>query len=433
MWSFGELWKNGVSQPVEESQPPSGLEPGNPTDAMTEPMPSTRKRKHPLAGVRAIVTDAQTRLGLYVIRALGRAGCRVTAVSGSETESVIGFSSRYVHRRHRLPCGSYWDTLPDGIEDIASEHDVLVPITTFSMSVVQSSLERLMPLIRFQVPPGESFRTAVDKRATSKAAAELGVPIPHTFHNLEPSTIADWIQENPDLLPLVIKFADEDRSEAWDPAERYRIVRTPEEFCEEFRRMHAIAENPVVQEYVEGDGYGFFTVMAGSGEPVGVFCHRRLREYPTSGGPSTLCESVYDSTLVDHGLRLLRGLDWEGPAMAEFKRDRRSGEYKLLEINPRFWGSLPLSIHCGVDFPVYHVQLALGRSPTPPTEYPIGRKMRYLVTDFLAVTQQWRHGDKGRVAWDYLKELLDPRIKDGLFEFTDPKPGMTYVSERMRR
>jgi predicted ATP-grasp superfamily ATP-dependent carboligase len=77
--------------------------------------------------------------------------------------------------------------------------------------------------------------------------------------------------------------------------------------------------------------------------------HRRIREYPITGGASTAAESFYDPALRDLRLTLLRALNWHGVAMVEFKKDQRDGTHKL--INAKFWGSLDLAIAAGVDFP----------------------------------------------------------------------------------
>jgi predicted ATP-grasp superfamily ATP-dependent carboligase len=385
-----------------------------------------------LTGVRTIVTDADTRLGLYVIRSLGRAGSRITALTAQQTGSVLGFSSRYVTGTHRLPSGKYEETLPDTIASLASRHDVLVPVSTFSISITAGSADRFDPLV-FYIPSLPSLRAAMDKGATTAVAREVGIPVPETYERLDPATIGQWADKMYGKYPLVVKFRDDKRSSAWSPADRYRIVRSAAELSAEYSRMHTLGEYPLVQEYIEGDGYGFFAMIGPQGEPVATFCHRRLREYPISGGPSTLCESIYDETLVELGTRLLRALNWRGVAMVEFKRDQRTGEFKLLEVNPRFWGSLPLALHCGVNFPVYQTQLALGLTPAPKSAYPTGRKMRFLLTDLLAVREQWRNGDKRAIATRYLKELFDLSIKDGLFDIDDPRPFATYLSRRMKR
>ena len=380
-----------------------------------------------------IVTDAESRLGLYVIRALGRSGCRVTAVAKGGEEPAIGFRSRYASETHRLKEGDYWKTLPHALDELSSTHDVVVPVSAFSIAVVHKNASRLEGGLSFFLPPAEAFRHASDKRSVTVTAEQVGVPVPRTFEGLTPQTIEDWSRRHENRLPLVIKFSDEDRDSHWAPEERYRIVRSAEELVREYLRMDAVASNPLVQEYVDGDGYGYFALFDSTGEAVAEFGHRRLREYPVTGGPSTLCESVADPRLMELGRTILKALDWQGVAMVEFKRDRRTGEYKLLEINPRFWGSLPLALQCGVNFPLEQVRLALGERIKQRAAYPVGAKMRFLLTDLLAFKEEWRRERSFGVGWRYLRELCDLRIKDGILSLDDPRPFFTYLRQGLRR
>ena len=111
--------------------------------------------------------------------------------------------------------------------------------------------------------------------------------------------------------------------------------------------------------------------------------HRRLRENPITGGSSTAAESFYDDELRELGLRLLRALEWDGVAMVEFKRDQRDGLYKLMEINPKFWGSLDLALAAGIEFPWLAVETALGRDIGPVRSYPTGVRFRWVYEDLL--------------------------------------------------
>src|SRR6202000_289676 len=96
---------------------------------------------------------------------------------------------------------------------------------------------------------------------------------------------------------------------------------------------------------------GFFG-LGRRGRVVAYFMHRRLHEVPPSGGPSAMAMSWRDPRLMDLGERFFAATEWHGPAMVEFKRARRDGQYYLIEVNPKFWGSLDLSIASGVDFPL---------------------------------------------------------------------------------
>jgi protein-tyrosine-phosphatase len=66
--------------------------------------------------------------------------------------------------------------------------------------------------------------------------------------------------------------------------------------------------------------------------------------------------------------------------MVEFKMDSK-GQYWLMEINPRLWGSLALSIDSGVDFPLGLMQIARGDEPAPQPKYKVPYYTRDLRTD----------------------------------------------------
>jgi predicted ATP-grasp superfamily ATP-dependent carboligase len=374
------------------------------------------------------VTDAETRLGLYVIRALGRAGCTITAVAVDTPRAALGFSSRHTRQHCRLSGpGELWTAL----EGLAPTHDVVVPVTTSSILGLADQPESFAASLLRHIPGSEAIRVAKSKTRTTALARTLGIPVPETYDRLEPDTIEDWAQTSKVQFPLVVKFADDSHPDLWSPADRYRIVHSIDELGREYRRMHRVGPYPLVQEYIEGGGYGYFAITDSRGEPVVTFCHRRLREYPITGGPSTLCESVRDPVLIDLGTKLLRALGWRGVAMVEFKRDR-DGQYKLLEINPRYWGSLPLALACGVNFPQYQVEMALGRCAPQPA-YPVRRKMRFFLADLRAVIETARRNGAASTFGNYLRELCDFSIKDGLFDVDDPWPFLTYVYSRLRR
>ena len=125
----------------------------------------------------------------------------------------------------------------------------------------------------------------------------------------------------------------------------------------------------------------------GRGEPRLAFQHRRLREVPPSGGPSSYREAVsLDPLLLEHATLLLRELGWTGLAMVEFKCGVRGA--RLMEINGRIWGSLPLAVASGVDFPLHLAELMMGRTLSDlPSSYVIGRKRRNMELEVAWVAQ----------------------------------------------
>ena len=88
--------------------------------------------------------------------------------------------------------------------------------------------------------------------------------------------------------------------------------------------LEKVDEVPILQEYIDGDGVGFFAVYK-QGDLVSYFMHKRIREDPPSGGTSTCAVSINDHLLMLAGKKILDELKWHGVAMVEFKRKNASG------------------------------------------------------------------------------------------------------------
>ena len=195
-----------------------------------------------------------------------------------------------------------------------------------------------------------------DKAATTALAHRLGVPVPETALV---STAREARAAAPRLgWPLVLKPVAS-RIVRDEAVERYEVSYVNDLAALDARMAPLEGHTSVLlQQYHAGEGHGVELLCAG-GEPLAVFQHRRLHEVPITGGASALRESVpVDPVLLDHSLRLLRELRWTGLAMVEF-RVGPAGPV-LMEINGRVWGSLPLAVKSGVDFPAKLVQLYLG-------------------------------------------------------------------------
>ena len=89
--------------------------------------------------------------------------------------------------------------------------------------------------------------------------------------------------------------------------------------------------------------------MAADGEALGVFTGRKLRQTRQHMGVCRVAEAVWVPEVAEHGLRLLRALEFHGISQVEFKLDPRTGAHKLIEVNPRLWQWHGLATACGVD------------------------------------------------------------------------------------
>jgi predicted ATP-grasp superfamily ATP-dependent carboligase len=106
-----------------------------------------------------------------------------------------------------------------------------------------------------------------------------------------------------------------------------------------------------------------------------VLAHRRIREVPAEGGASTRAQLVHDQQGLELGKRLLDALAWHGVVMVEFKQHAADGTNYLVEVNPRFWGSLDLALAAGADFS--GDLLAIGSGEALPITPPPTRSLRF--------------------------------------------------------
>jgi len=104
----------------------------------------------------------------------------------------------------------------------------------------------------------------------------------------------------------------------------------------------------VIQQYIKGDGIGF-SCCSINGEIKEYYSHKRLIEFPLSGGSSLYRESYYDKRLLDIVVPIIKKLNWSGLAMFEFKLTNDNQLY-LIEVNPRVWGSINQGLVNGVNY-----------------------------------------------------------------------------------
>ncbi len=328
---------------------------------------------------RAFVTDGQWRKTLAVVRSLGKKGIEVTV--GENIRLATSLFSKYATKRVVYPSpgtkpDAFIDYLLDELKQVS--YDVLFPMEEETLLLVAKNQKKISELTYLLIPDYEKIEFARNKKNIIKRARELDIPCPKTWFIEdinEVEKIAGEIQY-PAVIKPQVSFGS------------YGIKRAgnKEELISKYKEVHKIYPLPLIQESIprKGEAFGVSALFNRDSELRAVFVHKRLREYPVTGGPSTLRESVRNLKVQELGLRLLKALNWVGVAMVEFKVNPRDGKPKLMEVNPRFWGSLQLAILSGVDFPYLIYRMAKEGDIEPVLDYKIGVRCRWMFPgDFL--------------------------------------------------
>jgi len=136
----------------------------------------------------------------------------------------------------------------------------------------------------------------------------------------------------------------------------------------------------LVQKYILGKTVGQ-EFLCSNGKIYVAFQHERVHQPLYGGGSSYRKSAELDPVLFEYSRRLLAWLKWTGVVMIEYKVNERTGEKYLIEINGRFWGSLPLSIVSGVDFPRLLYEMYVKQYLQPVTVYKTGLYCRNISMD----------------------------------------------------
>jgi len=380
--------------------------------------------------MRTIVTDARYKMSLAPIRAFAGAGARVTAadLEGTDERLLLGFYSNRVSERVMLPRDE--EAFVPALKKLcrAGERPVLFPSGRRTLGIVAAHPE-LADDADFLVSPPAVLDAADDKARVRAAARALGVPTPETWYFEDFGTVRALSAGV--RYPCIVKYRNGEKLglHSW---QRYRLARTPEELEAAWTAMDAVQKSPMVQEYLSSRDVGLAVVTDENADPVDFLCYESEKEYPTAGGPTCLCRTIFDRELLRRGCAVLKALNFRGLAMLDFKGPPEDA--KLLEINPRLWGSAELCVVSGS--PLFLSYAAAAKGEAEPADaasceprYRVGAGMRFTPQNLAAFVSDLRGGRRplGRA----LRTAFDPSIRDGLYCAGDPKPYFRYVLNQL--
>jgi predicted ATP-grasp superfamily ATP-dependent carboligase len=383
-----------------------------------------------------LVTDAGRGSAISIIRSLGRKGYRVIAADADARSP--GFRSRYAAEQLVYPAPeSAPRELVAALLRAAHERqiDLIIPVTDAVILPLSEARAEFAGVCQIAMPDAAALDVVTNKLKTLDLAEQVGVPVPRTALV---ETAREALERAPALgWPIVLKpqnsrlYRDQGAIEAFTVC----YAENPPRLAEQMARFEGRCA-VLLQEYYRGSGQGVELLMH-AGRPLAAFQHRRLREVPVNGGASAFRESVpLDGALYRHSVRLLEALNWTGLAMVEFKVGAAGP--KLMEINGRVWGSLPLAVRSGMDFPGRLAELYLYGPPAePPSEsrYRVGVRARNLELDMVWIASVLRGKRRypflamppRREGLAALLGLLNPVYKFDILSLEDPRPGLAEI------
>lgn len=383
---------------------------------------------------RILVLDGHKNNSLIVTRSLSRKGVEVTAGGWSRLSPCLlsrHSDATYLYPKPEDHPKRFVDHLIEYLED--TDHLAVVPmsdLTHMMLSKRKDEIEGTGTIVGTE--DWETFVAANDKKRIADLTEELSIPAPATY---APESLDDVESLKGKLsYPVLIKPRSTTVMDGENAFYETRIsdgnyVHSPDELVSRYRTLveghaHFKEDPPLVQEVIPGE----ITATCGiakDGEFTAFFQEERLRMYPISGGASALRQGIYEPEMLEYARDIVEALEWTGPIYVEFIRSD-DGEFYLLEVNGRYWGSVGCAVASGVDVPFLHYLQFRGIDRVHDQNYRTDVKQRRLFyTDIKWLAEKLRNGEVGAVV-PFATSFFDS--KHDVFAIDDPLPTVSSVA-----
>jgi len=323
----------------------------------------------------AIVTNARNRIAYNITRSLGQKG--ISIHTGDFVKYAMSHASIYssANFRYPSPFSDQEGFLACLLQKVQGLREcVLIPVFEETFLIAKHH-ERFKDCARMVIPSYDQILWAHNKDRWQELAVKLGIAVPesYTIASLQGKTI----KQEDIRFPLLIK--PKQGGGGWaitqvNSAPEIEALLASQTYCglpweRFFCQQKIIGENHCV------------AMLFCHGELRAKVAYKQLRDYPITGGQATLRISLRNEAAEESLERMLNAMAWHGVCQADFVVDERTGTPYLIDINPRFWGSLAQAIASGVDFPHLLYLIACQGDVNPVTSFKPGVTTRWIGGD----------------------------------------------------
>jgi D-aspartate ligase len=360
--------------------------------------------------IPVVVVDS-TLNALGVVRSLARGKMPIFMVTKSRL--CPGAWSRYcrVLRFRRLGGREFIDELKV-LGSRLGGRPVLLLTRDVEVEAVSLYREELQSFFRISLPSQQMVSMLADKSEFQTWAEREQFPVPRAVVLTGKSDLAPLAKLD---LPVVIKPAGKGLANSGE-VERAVRAETLDQARDAAGVMLVRARRVIVQEWIDGDDTDIYFVLFtcdSAGAVVCMFSGRKLVSYPPQVGGTAICISAEEVAAELEILTrdFIQRTDYKGVGGLEFKRDRRSGEFIIVEptVGRTDWQE-EIATLCGVNIPLatYWAEIGAATQATPGKPRPL----------------VWRSSLAHRLP----RELAPARTRiwDGYFRLADPVPGIYY-------
>ena len=368
---------------------------------------------------RAVILRSGHHGGLGIARSLGRLGVRVYSVDATRWEPA--FSSRYCCGRFILNTGS---GPPEAsiarLLEIGQEvggRPILIPTTDQGAIWVAEHAEALQEGYCFPRQDASLTRLLCDKGRMQDLARRSGVPIAEGVVPRSREDVEQFLATA--VFPVIVKATDADRLRHYTGGTKF-IIQTPRELLALYAKAKDGEEpNLLIQEFIPGEDWMFDGYFDKNSDCVFGLTGKKIRRFPINTGVTSLGVCLRNETVEKTTTQFIKAIGYHGILDIGYRYDRRDGQYKVLDVNPRIGCTFRLfTATNGMDVS-RALYLDLTGQPVASAQAAEGRK--WIVEDFDLFSALRSRRDGALTLKEWVRSFRDVQ-EAACFALDDPLP-----------
>lgn len=244
-------------------------------------------------------------------------------------------------------------------------------INNINKEIEKHSIDVVMPIYEIGIKKIIEFRCKIlhdDKLGLLSSfpnfniAKNKGLLAEHLKTNNIPGPKSIIVESNSELdkvnslnFPVIIK-----PTEGFGAGQGIEVFDTVKDFKHHFN-SHNFNYINIVQEYIIGYDIDC-SVLCKDGDILAFTIQKGNMIGKSQFTPQVGLSFLYEQELYNVVEKLIKSLDWSGVAHIDMRYDQNTKEFKVIEINTRFWMSLDASLIAGVNFPYLYCLSSLGKT-----------------------------------------------------------------------
>ena len=368
---------------------------------------------------KILILEGYAKQCLPFIKAFRKMGCEVSALCNSKLD--VAFASRYTNHKIKGICDKEKEEeTTNQIRDLlkTGRFDAVIPMFDFSSSILAKNKKEFSSYCKVLANDWDTFVYASDKNKTMEICMENNIPCPTTI--LSVASIGDILASNISF-PIVVK------PKTAYGAIGFKIIKTKEELELLFGQSFFEPSQYVFQEYIPQTDIQYECAMFldNNHEVKTSVVFSKNRWFPINGGSSTFNITVDRPDIIDQCAKLLKAINWIGPADIDLIQDPRDNLAKIMEINPRVSGSVKITFLAGTNQALQMLELLYDQEVTKYSDYKLDQRLRCSQTDFLWFIKSPK---RFKVKPSYFNRR---HTSDQIFSWDDPLPWFSFSLQKL--